>query len=220
MTALDERPPGANEHAERPDDLAWNMGRRGRRQSLIRLGIAVVVLGVLVGAGLWYRSWTTWQSPMEVSSWRVTVEGLPVEVPDDGSPIVVDAAENRIVALEMALDTPGPVDITEVDVRVPPRAPVRLFAVQSAEGPAPDDGEQPWGDFQTFDPTSEASQRMGMVFRVLLVTSTEACSDFRPGAEVDITELDITYEARQRTRETTVALPATIAVRVPDGGCR
>lgn len=187
---------------------------------MIRGAVAVVVVVALVALAVAVQSWMSWQASIGVSSWRTTVDGAPVAAPEDGSPIVVAAKDDRIITVELAFSSPDPVEITEVEVPVPPRSPVRLFAIQSATGPLPDEGEQPWGDFEPYDPTSAEAQRLGMQMRIILSTTLASCGDFAPGAGVVIDELEVTYEARSRTRHTTVELPAPIEVEVPVDGCR
>jgi hypothetical protein len=198
---------------------AWEMGVRRRRKLMIRAAVAAAVVVVLVGVLVAVRSWMTWQAAIDVSSWRTTVDGEAVPAPEDGSAVVIEARDDRIVTLELGFSSPDAVEITDVAVTIPPRAPVRFFALQSATGPVPEQGEQPWDDFEPFDPTSDAAQRLGMQMRVILSTTTAACDDFAPGASVVIDELEVTYEARQRTRRTTVPLPTPIDVEVPADGC-
>lgn len=225
VTAVDDEELGApaptvpTEPTEPMAD-AWAMGVRRRRRLMIRVGIAAVVVVVLVIGAVAVSRWMSWQSPIDIVSSRTTVDGAPVADAGDGSPVVVPAKDDRIITIELGFDTPDPVEITEVAVSVPARAPVRPFAVQSAKGPLPEQGEQEWGDFEGFDPTSEEVQQLGMQLRVILSTTTAACSDFAPGSTVLIDEIDVTYQARSRTRHRTVPLPSPISVEVPDGACR
>lgn len=218
MTAL------ADETAESPTQSAamadaWAMGVRRRRKLMIRGGIAALAVLILVAGLVAVRSWMTWQASIDVASWRITVDGEPAPPSEDGSPVVVEARDDRIVTLELGFGSDDPVEITDVAVSIPPRAPVRFFALQSATGPVPEQGEQPWDDFEPFDPTSDEVQRLGMQMRVILSTTTAACDDFAPGSSVIIDELEVTYEARQRTRTTTVPLRTPIDVEVPADGC-
>jgi hypothetical protein len=180
----------------------------------------LAVAAVLLGLGAVIQNWLIWEADIGVSTWRTTVDGASVAATEEGAPVVVTAKDDRIVALELAFTSPESVEITEVAVSIPPRAPVRFFAVQSAVGPLPAQGEQPWGDFESFDPGSDDSQRLGMQMRVILSTTTAACGDFAPGVGVVIDEVDVTYQARSRTRHRTVSLPTPIEVEVPASGCR
>lgn len=180
----------------------------------------VAVLG-LVALGLQtYRSWTAWQAPIGVVGWRTVVDGSPAMGPDDGSPLVVHAHDEGAIALELQLYSPDPVEISRVDVSIPPRAPVRLVDVQTSMGAIAEGAEEhTWAPFHTFDPHSEAAQAEGKEVRIRLATATTACGDYGPGTSVVVDSIDVTYEARQRTRHLSIALPMPVEVAVPDGAC-
>ncbi len=166
----------------------------GRRPNVAVLAVVVLVIVSAVGV----RWSNAGRADITVALFGVVVDDEPLLLPDDSSvPLVVDFAPGR--SLDLTVGFVGLRDDQLKALRVP-LAPATLAAVRQII-PEPDLND-------------------GLIrFQVQLETTD--CSEYQAGSGVVIDQVELTYRAAGRTRTSTVILPYSIEILVPENaeGC-